>query len=46
MNNHLLLSVNTVGVQQIVLQDEIGLVMCTGIPLYIFLFTHYKGGSE
>jgi len=43
---HHLLSVNTEGFQQIASQDEIGLDMCTGIPLYTFLFIQYKGGTE
>jgi hypothetical protein len=33
---HYLLFVNTEGFQQIAWQDEIGLDMCTGIPLYTF----------
>lgn len=43
---HHLPPINTEGFQQIALQDEIGLDMCTGIPLYTFLFIEYKGGSE
>ena len=31
-----LLSANTCGFQQIASQDEIGLDMCTGIPLHTF----------